>query len=135
MAAFLAVLVSGGWSYGAPVDGHDPGHGLRARPSPPSSSGQMANAFACRSSTRPAWRLGWRANPLLVWAVGIELLVLVAMLVVPPVADLLGHRPPTLLGLVDRRGAVPAVLAADALRQAGVGRDAAPRAGATVVRR
>ena len=36
----------------------------------------------------------------------IELLVLVAMLVVPPVADLLGQRPPTPLGLGDR-GAVP----------------------------
>jgi hypothetical protein len=59
---------------------------------------------------------------LLVWAVGIELLILVAMLIVPPVASLLGHRPPTPLGLVIAAGAIPAVLAADALAKTVAGR-------------
>jgi hypothetical protein len=41
--------------------------------------------------------------------------VLVGMLAIPPVADLLGHRPPSLLGLAVAGCAIPAVLAADAL--------------------
>lgn len=77
--------------------------------------GQMANAFACRSGTRPAWRLGWRGNRLLLWAVGIELGILAAMLLVPPVADLLGMSPPPLLGLLLAATAVPAVLGVDGL--------------------
>jgi magnesium-transporting ATPase (P-type) len=117
MAAFLAVLVGGGWSYGAPVAATT----LATASGAAFTAivlGQMANAFACRSSTRPAWRLGWRSNSLLVWAVGIELLILVAMLIVPPAANLLGHRPPALLGLTVAAAAVPAVLAADALVKA-----------------
>jgi magnesium-transporting ATPase (P-type) len=132
MAAFLVVLVSGGWSYGAPVDATT----LATASGAAFTAvvlGQMANAFACRSSTRPAWRLGWRSNPLLVWAVGIELLILVAMLVVPPVAAMLGHRPPTLIGWAVAVGAVPAVLVVDALaKRVSTGRRT--RAGTTVVR-
>jgi magnesium-transporting ATPase (P-type) len=114
MTAFLAVLVSSGWSYGQPADAT----ALAAASGAAFTAvvlGQFANAFACRSTTRPPWRIGWRGNPLLLWAVGIELLVLVGMLAVPPVADLLGHRPPSLLGLAIAGCAVPAVLAADAL--------------------
>jgi magnesium-transporting ATPase (P-type) len=121
MAAFVAVLVNGGWSYGAPVSATT----LATASGAAFTAivlGQMANAFACRSSTRPAWRLGWGSNPLLVWAVGIELLILLAMLIVPPVANLLGHRPPTPLGLALAVGAVPAVLAADGLAKAVTGR-------------
>ena len=72
MAAFLTVLTAGGWSYG-----DEP---LRPacsppRPDPPSRSialGQIANAFACRSETRPAWRVDPRRNPLLLGAVAVE---------------------------------------------------------------
>ena len=78
----------------------------------------MANAFACRSSTRPVWRMPWRSNPLLLWAVGVELLILAAMLLVPAVADLLGQRPPPLSGLFVAIAAVPAVVGADALHKA-----------------
>jgi magnesium-transporting ATPase (P-type) len=133
MAAFVAVLVSGGWSYGAPVDATT----LATASGAAFTAvvlGQMANAFACRSSTRPAWRLGWRSNPLLVWAVGIELLVLVAMLVVPPVAAMLGHRPPTLIGWAVAVGAVPAVLVVDALAKR-VSTRRRTRAGTTAARR
>jgi magnesium-transporting ATPase (P-type) len=116
MAAFLAVLVQGGWSYGEEV-----GAGLLATASGAAFTavvlGQMANAFACRSGTRPAWRLDWRGNRLLLAAVGVELVILVAMLVVPPVADVLGMSPPPLLGLVVAAAAAPAVLAADGLHK------------------
>ncbi|MGY1704826.1 cation-translocating P-type ATPase [Geodermatophilus sp. SYSU D00697] len=114
MGAFLAVLLGAGWSYGRPVSA-----ALLATASGAAFTavvlGQFANAFACRSTSRPPWQLRGRPNRLLVWAVGIELLVLVAVLVVPPVADLLGHRPPSLVGLVLAVCAVPAVLGVDAL--------------------
>jgi calcium-translocating P-type ATPase len=116
MAAFLAVLVAGGWSYGAPVSGVT----LATASGAAFTAvvlGQMANAFACRSSTRPVWRLGWRGNPLLLWAIGIELLILVAMLVVPAVADLLGQRLPSPLGLLLAVCGVPAVLMADSVHK------------------
>jgi magnesium-transporting ATPase (P-type) len=117
MAAFLAVLVAGGWSYGGTVSS-----GTLATASGAAFTavvlGQMANAIACRSSTRPVWRLRWRGNPFLLWAIVAELLILVAMLVVPAVADLLGQRPPSLLGLLLAACAVPAVLAADSLHKA-----------------
>jgi len=128
MAAFLGVLVTGGWSYGETVDaGTVPtasGAALAAV-----VLGQMGNAFACRSGTRPAWRLDWRGNRLLLWAVGVELLILAAMLLVPPVADLLGMSPPPLHGLLVAVAAVPAVLAADGLhkRVAAVRRERARR--------
>jgi len=116
MAAFLAVLVAGGWTYGAPVSS-----GTLATASGAAFTavvlGQMANAIACRSSTRPVWRRGWRGNRFLGWAILTELLILVVMLVVPAIADLLGQRPPSLLGLLIASCAVPAVLAADGLHK------------------
>ena len=86
--------------------------------------GQSANAFACRSTTRPVWRLPRRGDPLLVGAVGVELLILVGMLGIPPLADLLGQRPPSLLGLAVAGCALPAVLAADAVAESGAARRA-----------
>ena len=62
--------------------------------------GQMANAFACRSATRPPWRLGWTSNRLLLWAVGTEAVALALFLLVPPMADLLDHAPPPCGGLL-----------------------------------
>ncbi|SOC49592.1 plasma-membrane calcium-translocating P-type ATPase [Blastococcus aggregatus] len=116
MTAFLVVLTSGGWAYGDTPDADT----LAAASGAAFAAvvlGQMANAFACRSGTRPAWRQAWRSNPLLLWAVGIELGVLAAMLLVPPVADLLGMGPPPLLGLLLAACAVPAVLAVDGLHK------------------
>jgi hypothetical protein len=71
----------------------------------------------------------WRSNPLLLWAVGIELLVLAAMLLIPPVADLLGHGLPPLSGLLVAVCAVPAVVMADAALKAlrGLRHSGAPR--------
>ncbi|NIH69188.1 cation-translocating P-type ATPase [Modestobacter marinus] len=117
MTAFLTVLVSAGWRYGGTASG-----ATLATASGAAFTaivlGQFANAFACRSSTRPAWRLGWRSNPLLTGAVAVELVVLVGMLAVRPVAELLGHRPPSLLGLVVAGCAMPAVIGADTLAKA-----------------
>ena len=116
MAGFLAVLLSSGWSYG-----QTPSATVLATASGAAFAavvlGQSTNAFACRSASRPVWRLSWRSNPMLVGAVAVEVLILVAMLGIPPLADLLGQRPPSLLGLAVAGCAVPAVLAADAARK------------------
>ncbi|CAH0130917.1 Calcium-transporting ATPase [Arthrobacter sp. Bi83] len=113
MSAFVAVLAAAGWHPGD---------------SPPASAvllpasgaafaavvlGQLANAYACRSSTRPPWRLGWFRNRLLLWSVLIELLAMVVFLGAGPVAALLGHALPPPLGWGIALLAIPAVLTAD----------------------
>ena len=77
--------------------------------------GQAANAFACRSVVRPVWAMKVHTNPLLVAAVGVELVLLLLLLYVPPVAHLLGHAGPSLAGFVVATSAIPAVVCADAL--------------------
>ncbi|MGZ4539338.1 MAG: cation-translocating P-type ATPase [Blastococcus sp.] len=126
MTAFLAVLVSSGWSYGSPA----PAPALATASGAAFTAvvlGQFANAFACRSTSRPPWRLGWRTNPLLLWAVGAELVILVALLTIPVVADLLGQRIPSLLGLVLAGATVPVLLVADALHKSVAARRRAAR--------
>ena len=89
MLAFTTVLVLGGWAWG-----EAPGAALLATASGTAFAaiavGQMANAFACRSSSVPAWRLPFRSNPLVLAAVGAEVLLLLVFVGAPWVADLLG---------------------------------------------
>jgi hypothetical protein len=57
--------------------------------------GRLANAFACRSTTRSVFARGWwRGNRLLLWAALAELGALVGFIGIPPIASLLDHRPP-----------------------------------------
>lgn len=77
--------------------------------------GQMATAFACRSTTRRPGQLGWTTNRLLLIAVAVEAAALAVFVLVPPIADLLRQAPPTAFGFMVALGAVPAVLAADAV--------------------
>ena len=84
--------------------------------------GQVANAFACRSTVRPAWRIGWTTNRLLLGAIAAELAMLVAFLYLPPLADLLDQAPPSWAGYVIAALAIPAVLAADTVQKAVVRR-------------
>jgi len=79
--------------------------------------GQMANAFACRSTTHWPGSLGWTTNRLILGAVGTELLMLVGFLFIPPLASLLGHAPPPAWGWAVAALAVPAVLLADAVHK------------------
>jgi magnesium-transporting ATPase (P-type) len=117
MVAFIGVLVAGGWVYGA-----DPSTGLLAVASGTAFTavvlGQLANAFACRSETRWVGALRWNGNPLLLWAVASELVIL-AVFLWTPLADLLGGDPPSLLGWLLAACAVPAVVLADAAYKAG----------------
>ncbi|MFC7363324.1 cation-translocating P-type ATPase [Nocardioides astragali] len=97
MATFTAVLVHGGWRWGEQPSAH-----LLAVASGSAFAaiaiGQMANAFACRSTTRPVWRLRPADNPLVVAAVVAEIVLLVAFVGVPWLADLLGGSWPSGLG-------------------------------------
>jgi magnesium-transporting ATPase (P-type) len=77
--------------------------------------GQVANAYACRSTIRPVWQMDWRTNRLLIVAVLAELLMLLLFLDIPPIAHLLGQSFPTLAGLAAALLTMPAVIAADSI--------------------
>jgi magnesium-transporting ATPase (P-type) len=114
MTAFLVALTVAGWRPGAafPTDG-----ALLAASGAAFSAvviAQLANAFACRSTTRWPGALGWATNRLLLVAIGVEALVLLGFLFIGPLARLLGQAPPPLAGALVALLAAPALLAADA---------------------
>ena len=117
MTTFTAVLLAGGWSLG-----ETPSAGLLASASGAAFAaiavGQMANAFACRSTSRPVWRLRPRENPLLLAAVGAEVVLLLGFVGVPWLADLLGGSWPSLLGWAGAAATGFGVLVVDALHKA-----------------
>ncbi|MEU8006057.1 cation-transporting P-type ATPase [Catellatospora sp. NPDC049111] len=117
LGAFTAVLLAGGWRWG-----DTPSAGLLAAASGTAFAaivlGQLANAFACRSGTRPALLLDPRRNPLLLSAVAIELVLLCAFLGVPAIAATLGGSWPPPAGWALAALAIPVLLAADTLHKA-----------------
>jgi hypothetical protein len=125
LAAFLTVLLVGGWHLG-----EQPSASLLITASGTAFAaivvGQLANAFACRSDTRWVGRTGVRGNRLLLTAVGIELVTLLTLLAVPPVARLLGGGWPSPLGWLLAAATAPVVQAADAAHKGQRARSAAP---------
>ena len=131
LGAFLVVLVSGGWRWG-----ESPAPAALATASGTAFAaialGQMATAFACRSTVRPVWRMDPRGNPLVIYAVAAQVLLLAGFLGIPFVAALLGGTWPSPGGWALAAIAVPGVLIADAaakrlrVRRVGVGRDHEP---------
>ena len=117
MAAFLAVMLESGWRPGAAFP---EGATLLAASGAAFSAvviGQAANVFACRSTTRWFGAPGWASNPLLLAGVAFELMLLAAVLFVPPLARVLGHAPPPLSGWAIAALTAPAVLVADTLHK------------------
>ena len=117
MAAFMVALAAAGWRPGAPFP---TGPVLWAASGAAFSAvviGQMGNAFACRSTTRTATRLGPKGNPLLVGAVVVEMAALAGFLLISPLASLLDQRPPPLAGFLVALSAAPAVIIADSLHK------------------
>jgi magnesium-transporting ATPase (P-type) len=115
MTAFVVSLLAVGWRPGLDFPG---GADLAA------ASGaafitvvvaQSANAFACRSSTRWPGALGWGSNRLLPPAVLAGAVFSLLVLLVPPLADLLGQQNPPAAGWVVALSAAPVVLGVDAL--------------------
>ena len=118
LLAFLVSLVGSGWSAGQSFPG---GATLAAASGAAWMAivvGQVANAFNCRSSVLPAWRRGWFTNQLLLAALAAEAVIVAVLLFVPPVADLLGQRPPTVWGWLVVVATFPAVIAVDAVDKA-----------------
>ena len=114
MAAFVLAMVIAGWTLG----GEFP-----TGPALAAASGaafltvvvaQSANTFACRSSQRPAWKLGWFSNRFLVLDVLVGFAFAVALVVVPAAADLLDQQWPPAGAWVVILAAAPAVIVVDA---------------------
>ncbi len=117
LAAFVAVFWASGWR---PGDTFSTGATLRAASGAAFTAvvfGQMANAFACRSTVRPAWQISLRTNRFLLAALGAELGMLAAFLYFPPLAELLGQAAPTPAGFAVALLAIPAVLVADTIQK------------------
>nr|MCU0271235.1 cation-transporting P-type ATPase [Acidimicrobiales bacterium] len=118
MIAFLVALWVGGWALG---DGDPPEQVLAAASGAAFAAvviGQLANALACRSTSRAVWQVPWRTNPLMSRAIAAEVLALGLFLLVPPVADLLGQAPPPAIAWPVVLAAAPAVVAADTVQKA-----------------
>ncbi len=114
MAAFLASYLAAGWR---------PGMDFPVGQVALAASGaafmavvltQTANAFACRSSVRPPWALGWMTNRLLIPAASIELGFSALAIFVVPFAGALGQAPPDAAGWTIALLGIPALLAVDA---------------------
>jgi calcium-translocating P-type ATPase len=122
LTAFVAAFVAAGWR---PGDTFPHGTALLAASGAAFTAvvlGQVANAFACRSTTRPAWKVGWLTNRLLLGAIAAELAMLAGFLYILPIADLLDQAPPSLAGFTVALAAIPAVLAVDTAQKSAVRR-------------
>jgi magnesium-transporting ATPase (P-type) len=78
---------------------------------------QAANALACRSARLRVWELSVRRNPLMLWALTMQLGVFLALLFIGPIAQLLDQAPPTLGGALVASLAFPAVILIDTLQK------------------
>jgi magnesium-transporting ATPase (P-type) len=118
LGAFVAVLMMGGWRWGAV-----PSHGLLAIASGTAFAaivlGQLANAYACRSESRPFTALNLWGNRLLLGAVACEVAMLGIFVGLPPVATILGGSWPSPSGWLLAALAIPVVLVADTLHKVG----------------
>ena len=116
LAVFVVVLLAGGWHF----MGDEPSDFLLAGASGAAFAtvvfGQTATVLACRSAW---WALarGLGENPLLRTAIIVEVLAGVGMILVGPVAAVLGHRSPPALGWLLAVVVVPLIIAVDAVHK------------------
>jgi len=118
MAAFLAVFVAAGWRPGEPFPAGDVLLAASGAAFLTVVLAQVANAFACRSSTRWPGALGWTSNRLLLPAVAGGLAFSLVVLLVPVFASALGQAPPPPVGWAIAVLAMGALLAVDAVDKA-----------------
>jgi calcium-translocating P-type ATPase len=117
MAAFMTGLFALGWRPGDPFPTGDQLLAASGAAFAAVVLGQVANAHACRSATRPPWRLGWTSNHLMNLALLVQLLLLVGLLAIPPVAEFLGQAVPSPAAALVACSAIPALLLVDALQK------------------
>jgi magnesium-transporting ATPase (P-type) len=115
MLSFVTVFIALGWTPGASFPGGDDLAAASGAAFLAVVFGQTANAFASRSSTQWPGRLGWTTNRFLIPAVAAGFTISLAMLVIPPIADELGHTVPPLAGWLAALATAGVVLAVDAL--------------------
>jgi calcium-translocating P-type ATPase len=118
MLAFFATFLAGGWRPGAAFPSGRLVLAASAATFLAVVAAQMANASACRSATRPPWRLGWTTNRLLLPAVAYSAAVAVLTIGIGPVAHLLRQAPPTSAGWAVVLVAPVVLLGVDALVKA-----------------
>lgn len=80
MAAFFFVLHGAGWAYGQALDRSDVRY-LQATTACLAAVivMQIVNVFLCRSTTRSAWSVGLLGNRLILWGVGLEVALILAI--------------------------------------------------------
>lgn len=117
MGTYLASFAIDGWRIGSEFAGGE----VLLRASGAAFTAvviaQMANALTCRSTRNVAWRIPLRRNPLMAVALMLQLVLLVLMLFVAPLAGLLDQRPPTLLAAAVAVSAFPIVVLIDAVQK------------------
>jgi sodium/potassium-transporting ATPase subunit alpha len=94
MSGFFLYLTSQGWTWGAQLDWSSP---LYKEATTVTFAGivlaQVANVFACRSDRLSATRSGWFSNPLILWGITIELILLAGITYTPIGHDIFGTGP------------------------------------------
>ena len=94
MGGFFLYLHLNGWAWGAPLDWSSP---LYREATTVTFAGivlaQVANVFACRSDRLSMFRLGWLTNPLVLWGIAIELILLAAITYTPIGNEIFGTSP------------------------------------------
>ncbi len=115
MTAFLLALAVSGWRIGDNFPTGAPLYAASGAAFLTVVVAQSANAFACRSVHRPAWRLGWFTNRFLLASVLIELAFAVTVIAVPAAAHLLDQRWPPAATWILVLLSAPGVLVVDAL--------------------
>jgi len=115
MTAFVATFLAAGWR---PGTSFPTGEVLLTASGAAFTAvvlGQMATALACRSTRHTIVETGVKGNPLLAAAIGVEVAALAAFLTIPPLARLLEHQPPAVVGLLVAALAFPAIVLVDLL--------------------
>ena len=94
LAAFFFVLEGGGWGYGEVLARQDPLY-LQATTACFMAIvvSQVVNVFLCRHPRRSAFAFGFASNPLILWGVAAELLLLLAIVYTPTGNALFGTAP------------------------------------------
>jgi magnesium-transporting ATPase (P-type) len=116
MAAFFAVFLAAGWRPGDTF----PDSAMAAASGAAFATvvlAQTVNAFACRSTTLPVWRIPLRTNRLLIGAAAIELAIAGLFLLAPSIANVLGHESPPAIGWIIALLSMPLLLSADAIHK------------------
>jgi calcium-translocating P-type ATPase len=94
MAAFFVVLIGGGWRYGEQLAWSDP---LYMQATTACLSAiivmQVVNVYLCRSAVRSVFSMRLLGNPLIVWGVAVEIVLLLAANYTPFANVILGTHP------------------------------------------